>query len=314
MKNIILDTDIGPDCDDAGALALLHLLADQGYCRILGVAHCTSNPYGAGTIDVINRYYGRPDINVSTYSGEGFLVAENCMKYNRYITTHFPNRYQAEQPEDAVKMYRRLLGSSEDKSVECIAIGPQNNLSALLDSQPDEYSSFNGAELVERKVKRLTIMGGVFRGSSQRISDRVEAFSKKKIEEIAEWNIGCDIQAARNVADHWNTPKVYVGLEAGLILTGAGMQETLPEEHPVRLAYRLFTKNGERYSWDLLAVESAVVDDSPHYKKSAAGRIQFSEEGITLYTPLENGSDYYIELAQPDEVIAGDINRLLRKK
>ena len=45
-KNIILDTDIGPDCDDAAALAMLNLYADQGLCRILGITHCTSNPYG----------------------------------------------------------------------------------------------------------------------------------------------------------------------------------------------------------------------------------------------------------------------------
>ena len=55
-KNIILDTDIGPDCDDAAALAMLNLYADQGLCRILGITHCTSNPYGAGTIDAINLY------------------------------------------------------------------------------------------------------------------------------------------------------------------------------------------------------------------------------------------------------------------
>ena len=70
-KNIILDTDIGPDCDDVAALAVLNLLADRGLCRILGVSHCTSNPYGAGMIDVINRYYGRPDIAISTYGGKG---------------------------------------------------------------------------------------------------------------------------------------------------------------------------------------------------------------------------------------------------
>ena len=92
-KNIIIDTDIGPDCDDVGALAMLNIYANQGLCRILGVSHCTSNPYGAGTIDVINRYYGRPDVAIGTYYGEGFLTDEVCMRYNRFITTHFPNRY-----------------------------------------------------------------------------------------------------------------------------------------------------------------------------------------------------------------------------
>lgn len=30
QTNVIFDTDIGSDCDDAGALAILHKLADKG--------------------------------------------------------------------------------------------------------------------------------------------------------------------------------------------------------------------------------------------------------------------------------------------
>ncbi len=33
--HVILDTDIGSDCDDAGALAVLHALADRGEVEIL---------------------------------------------------------------------------------------------------------------------------------------------------------------------------------------------------------------------------------------------------------------------------------------
>ncbi|MEP1642867.1 MAG: nucleoside hydrolase, partial [Rhodopirellula bahusiensis] len=34
---LILDTDMSGDCDDAGALPLLHALADRGECEILAV-------------------------------------------------------------------------------------------------------------------------------------------------------------------------------------------------------------------------------------------------------------------------------------
>ena len=34
---VIFDTDMGSDCDDAGALAILNALADAGEVRILGV-------------------------------------------------------------------------------------------------------------------------------------------------------------------------------------------------------------------------------------------------------------------------------------
>jgi inosine-uridine nucleoside N-ribohydrolase len=53
---IILDTDIGPDCDDAGAIAVLHTLATQGAAEILGIAHCTSNMEPSTFIPVTPNY------------------------------------------------------------------------------------------------------------------------------------------------------------------------------------------------------------------------------------------------------------------
>ena len=35
--NLILDTDLGPDYDDVGAMALMHALADSGQVNILAV-------------------------------------------------------------------------------------------------------------------------------------------------------------------------------------------------------------------------------------------------------------------------------------
>lgn len=310
-RNIILDTDIGPDCDDAGALAVLHLLADQGLCRILGIGHCTSNPYGAGTIDVINRYYGRPEIEIGTYYGPPFLEEEICMSYNKYITSHFPNRYKERPAQEVVKMYRRILADQADQSVEYICIGPMNNLSALLNSEADEYSSLDGIELVRQKVLKLTVMGGIFRSSSAEINRRVEKYTGQIIEDTTEWNVGCDIPAARNVAEYWRTPKVYVGLEAGLIVTGGSLKTAVPEDHPVRISYRLHGNEEGRFSWDLLAAEYAVDSSTEHYKESVRGRVRFDERGRTLWTPDETGADCFIELARADEEIEKDMDALL---
>jgi hypothetical protein len=45
---IIFDTDIGSDCDDAGALAVLHKLADKGEAKILGVIYVS--PHGTSVL------------------------------------------------------------------------------------------------------------------------------------------------------------------------------------------------------------------------------------------------------------------------
>ena len=67
---MIFDTDIGSDCDDAGALAVLHALADAGEIRILGVIFSSGkNRYGVGTCDAINTYYGRGDLPLGQYQG-----------------------------------------------------------------------------------------------------------------------------------------------------------------------------------------------------------------------------------------------------
>ena len=49
METIILDTDFETDCDDAGALCVLHALARRGNAAIAGViasVHSSRRPSG----------------------------------------------------------------------------------------------------------------------------------------------------------------------------------------------------------------------------------------------------------------------------
>lgn len=58
MKNkIIIDTDLGCDCDDAAAIALANILHNQGAGELLGVTYSLAEREGAACIDVINGYY-----------------------------------------------------------------------------------------------------------------------------------------------------------------------------------------------------------------------------------------------------------------
>ena len=45
-KLLIIDTDIGGDCDDAGALALANIFKNEGLIDLLGMTLTTSAPYG----------------------------------------------------------------------------------------------------------------------------------------------------------------------------------------------------------------------------------------------------------------------------
>ena len=62
---ILFDTDMGSDCDDAGALALLHQLAAAGEAEIVGCVYSSGRvPYGAAVVEAINLAYGQPYIPI----------------------------------------------------------------------------------------------------------------------------------------------------------------------------------------------------------------------------------------------------------
>lgn len=311
MKNIILDTDIGPDCDDAAAAAILNIYANRGLCRILSIGHCTSNPYGAGAVDAICRYYGRADVPIGTYKGKSFLGSPAYMRYNKYLTKNFPNRYREAQPGSAVKLYRKILSSQEDGSVCLVAIGPLNNISALLDSGADEYSPLNGKELAEKKLGEAVFMAGAFPCSSKTLRRRAELLHCRKLRSIREFNVASNVAAAKNVAGNLKAERFFLGFEAGLVKTCASLKKTLDDANPVKAAYRLYTRGGGRYSWDLFTVQFAVIGESKNYRTSERGRVRFDSGGRTLWTPDKNGTDRFIELAEPFEEIARDINALL---
>jgi len=238
---VILDTDIGPDCDDAGAVAVLHALERAGKVRIAGMTHCTSSRWGAGCLDALNGYYGRGELPVGTLKGlPGFLDDDSLYaKYNKTVARSYPNRYSdGEEAPDATDLHRELLAKAEDGSVVFVAIGPLVNFLNLLRSGPDRHSALTGAELVALKARHLVVMGGRF-------------------PEGKEWNFEMHPESAAYVAERWPTGITFTGFEIGAeIRTGSRLHTDLPADHPVRLSYNAWSgsEGGIRESWDLTAV------------------------------------------------------------
>jgi hypothetical protein len=264
--NILLDTDMGPDCDDAAALAILHALADGGEAEIIGITHCTSNPYGAGCIDAINVYYGRPHIPIGTLEREGFLGDEGTQRYNRAVHEQYPHRFKEREAPDATAVLRRLLSEETDGDVVVVAIGPLPNLANLLRSSADDISPLSGVELVSSKVSQLVVMGGEFPAG-------------------LEWNFEMDPASARLVCEQWPTPIMFTGKEIGKpIQTGLPLFDLLPENNPVRQAYsRFLGKRTTRSSWDLTAVLYGVRGLSDYWEAELGGEVEVKENGETLW-------------------------------
>src|SRR5580692_1227070 len=63
---VIVDTDMLTDCDDAGALAVLHALADLGEVAILGIVLNGIDAHGkhGAVVSAIDTYYHRGDLPI----------------------------------------------------------------------------------------------------------------------------------------------------------------------------------------------------------------------------------------------------------
>lgn len=296
---VILDTDMGPDCDDAGALAILHALAKQEESHILGVMHCTSNPYGVGCIDAINRFYDRPDIPVGTLRKEGFLTGPECERYNRYIAENYDNAYRCKPAPNAAEMYRKILAGQPDGSVVIISIGPLCNLADLLETRADRYSPLDGVGLVSSKVRKLVLMAGWFE-------------SDKNGSMQPEWNVLLDIPSAQAVLRKWSSPAVFCGFEVGEpVITGKELMRSCGSENPVRKAYELYTEGKGRSSWDLITVLIAVRGDCGLWEISRPGEVCIDESGISYFKEIDEGMHEIVKNKAPVEKIEQYIEALL---
>ena len=91
MENLIIDTDFGFDCDDAGALAVANILINEGKINILAVTHSVNKKIGCDAIKLINDYYGNPDIPVGVAERYALNVDEFYEEF--YAKFHYADGF-----------------------------------------------------------------------------------------------------------------------------------------------------------------------------------------------------------------------------
>ena len=286
LKNVILDTDIGPDCDDVGAIAILNKLCDFGEAKIMAIGNCTVHSEGASCIDAINWYYGRQGIPVGTLktsdgNGPG-KDNEDYLKFTKFIANNFEHSFKHTLIPDVVTVYREALAKAEDNSVIFITIGSFTNMKNLMLSNYDMYSPLNGAELVRQKVKKLVSMAGNFR------SGHSDFFS--------EFNVKTDIESARYVIENFEKEFAFCPYEMGYpTITGGRLIATGDmKRNPVAKAYQIYCGSGGRNSWDLVTVYYAVRGTNGLFKESKKGRVTIDEQGFSYFKENPNGNHMII--------------------
>ena len=289
-KNIFLDTDIGPDCDDAAALAILLQLCREGEGRLLGVTHCTGSLYGLGTIDAICRLFG-VRVPLGTCDRPDFLSDEKALTYTPSVCAGFPNSFPPKPPQpDALEAFCAAMENTEKDSVTLITIGPLNNLARYL-------TDSRASGLLRNSVGRIVSMAGSFRFQ----------------EGFTEWNVEMDIPAMQTVNHLWQKELILLPFEAGVFVNTGSPLERYPD-NPVRTAYTLYNKGGfTRPSWDPATVACALLEDTGPFEFSEPGMLAVSEAGVTTFVPDPEGNRRIVRLKGSPEEAANWLDAMLER-
>lgn len=294
---VIFDTDMGPDYDDVGAIALLHAFADSGKAKILATVASTKYEGVAAVLSVLNTYFNRPSIIIGVPKGEA-VSNKDRQHWTDTLIKNYPHTIKHNSDaRDAVEVYRQVLAKQPDKSVTIITVGFLTNLANLLRSAADKYSPLTGRQLVAKKVKSLVSMAGKFPSGR-------------------EFNIHMDGASARFVYENWPSPVLFSGFEIGeKIKTGLPLvHNDAIQNSPVKDVFRIsipLDKNDRdgRMSWDETAVLVGIEGHKPYYKLEP-GTIQVADDGSNTWID-KRGNHFYLIEDRPSSDVQALINNMM---
>lgn len=294
---VIFDSDMGPDYDDVGAIAILHAFADSGKVKILATMASTKYDGVAAVFNVFNTYFNRPNLPIGVPKGEA-LTLRDWQHWSDTVIANYPHHIRHnDEVADAVALYRQLLATQSDTSVTIITVGFFTNLANLLRSDADRYSALTGEALVRKKVKQLVSMAGSFPSGK-------------------EFNVEKDAAASQWVFERWPSPILFSGFEIGRkIKTGLPLvQNKAISKSPVKDVFRISLPlakedSAGRMSWDETAVLVAVNGYAPSYTLHR-GTMTVSPDGRNAWQDGAGSHAYIVEKLSPD-VMQDQINRMM---
>jgi hypothetical protein len=285
---VILDCDMGSSTDDLFALMMLYRYMDMKRCSLIGVVVDRMGRANADLVDMMNNFYGYPDIPIGletqgVQTPHVFITYHNA-PYARTIDAK--PMFKRSVGDDGTymegyKLYRKLLAEQPDHSVTIASIGFVTSLARLLESGPDEFSPLNGVELVRAKVKNIYAMGGVF-GEAVEPDYNFKAaidFSMKFLELLP-----------KEVDIVFSPGEVGDPLDYRPETVIADMDWT--DTHPIKWIYQFLNCDTGQKMWDPQAVLQAVEGDE-FYKLSDRGWVTLTPNGETLFTPDPKGNARY---------------------
>lgn len=274
---VIFETDMGNDVDDVLALDMLYKYEEEGKIELLLISVNKSDENSVPFIRLLNTFYGHPEIPVATSAARDLPIQKQTKPGYAEVVVRcgdFP------VPEgvtyDSVEKYREILSAQADGSVVIVSVGFCSNLQRLLLSESDRHSVLSGGELVARKVRCLSMMGGNFVDDAKR-----------------EFNIRFDVGAARAVLSFWPTPILLSPWElgAGIFFSGRSLLKLVyAEPHPLKMAYESYLPMPyDRECWDQTSVLAALPGFERWFTLSEPGCVEVDDNGVTHFEPTPEG-------------------------
>jgi hypothetical protein len=272
---LIIDTDLGNDVDDAGAIAIANQLADAGHVDILGVVCSTGWPTCIAGAQIVNKYYDRPNIPLGAFKGKFGTEQHYQDTYISSLIRDFPHDikdYNDPRVKEAVQFYIDTLQQANDSSVVIASIGFPINIRDLLRTN---------SALVAQKVKAVYYMNGGynFACSGNWIGPAYECHGSAK--EVLE-------KMPKSVKQVFNP-------NGGSVCTGGRFNSGCGEKiNPVKEGYQILTHHGCRPSWDPITVYTAIMGDDSLSTSVDAGTDHIDcDDCAEHWNQGENGSNQF---------------------
>lgn len=313
MENLIIDTDFGFDCDDAGALAVANILINERKINILAVTHSVNKKIGCDAIKLINDYYGNPDIPIGV--AERYALNVDKFYEEFYAKFHYADgfpgwgekptfykilnnlnlkRYKNVVYRPAKEVIIEKLDESDDKSVTVVCIGQANNIADVLET--------DGA-LFKKKVKRVVVMCGNF-------NDYDYEYRLGDMYWKGEFNVLLDIRSMQRFFAERDLPIFVLDFNQGFdVLSGASLQNQ--SDNPVKMAYFVHG-NGINFnlpSWDIMALMFASGEFNDMFSLGEKGSVSVDDNGKTTFRQ-GNGEHCLIYRKTEQKSFADRINEL----
>lgn len=288
VVNLIVDTDLGSDIDDAVAVRIATSLAKKGNINLLAVGSCLDGDYAARAIHGILGYDDFPNIRVGM-PRRGIDIEQN---YTDVLVSKFCDLGTYEKI-DCVDLYKQVLRDCDKSNpIRIVTTGFLVNIEDLLRDE-------EGYQLVANYVDSLWVVGGTY---------PLEA------RDFNFWWTEDAIKSIQYVTENSPVPIVYITNSSGcnydtgmIIFAGGGLPQLDPDyRDPINAAFKEFGESmgwdasGGNACWDGLGVWSASLSREVTDTHIERTDVVITDDGTSIFYPSPNGRHAMLERNSPD--------------